>query len=305
MGGGGGTDGANPTGAMPWWVRRPHQTLVENAESFAYGDRGAYQAYPDPRIAGLTDQEQGANQAREDMYNRGDVYGEFGSQQLGLGAQALPGLAQAGFSEFTSDEANRRMNPYIQGVIDPQLRVADQSFDRRLNSDEANSIARGGSIGSYRVNLENAFLEGERAETLGDIQARGLSSAYDQALGSFESDRAAQMGSIRDTVSGYGSLAQSANAVGTGAQAREFGLINEYDRSGAIQRELQQRELDLGYSDFREEQDWPMRNMQFLSGILTGVPTQVGGGATTPQPGLASQLASLGLSAAAIANITG
>ncbi len=304
MGGGGGD--TKQTGALPWWAQGAHKSLIGKAESFAYGDRGAYTPYPDIRIAGLTGQEQAANVAREDMFNRGDVAGQYSADQYGLASGLNSQVRDVAFSEFDTDEMNRRMNPFMEGVINPQLREVRQSFGRRINQSQADSVARGGSIGSYRVGLENAFLETEQARTLGDVRAQGQYDAYGQALGSFESDRAARMGGLGQAVGAYGQIAEGVNRLGTDSQAREFGLIGELDRSGAIQREMQQRELDLAYGDFREEQDWPQQRMSWLSGIISGVPSSVGTTTTTvPQPGLVSQLAGLGLGAAAISKLVG
>jgi len=304
MGGGGGKP-ANPTGAMPWWVRKAHQNLVGRAEEFAYGDRGQWKPYPDQRIAGLTGQEKQAIEARQKFFDKGDRYGDLAKKQLDYGSSLVPKLEKVGNTEFTTEEMNRRMNPFIDGVVNPQLREANLAYNRRLNQDEANSVARGGSIGGYRVGLENQLLEARRAQTLGDIRGKGQYDAYGQALGSFQADRQAKLASLRDSISLAGSNASAYDTLGSNSQNRELSRIAELDRSGAIQRELQQRELDLGYADFVEERDFPMQRMQFLSGILTGVPGKLGGGVGQPQPGLASQLAGLGLSAAAIGNLVG
>ena len=306
MGGGGTQKQSRSTGTMPWWAQGAHRSLIGNAENFAYGDRGGYTPYNQPRIAGLTGAEQSANSARGDLYNRGDVAGQYAADQLGLASGATGEMRDVAFSEFDMDEYERRKNPYMEGVIGSQLREANRSFDRRLNQDEASSVARGGSIGSYRVGLENAFLEGERAESLGDIRNRGEAAAYDQALQSFESDRNTRMGGLGSQASQYGQIAAGANQLGTASQAREIGMINELDRSGAIERELQQRELDMAYGDFQEERDWPQQRMSWLSGVLSGVPSQIGSQATsTPQPGIVSQLTGLGLGAAAIGQLVG
>ena len=291
--------GEKSTGTLPWWVKNAHKTLVGNAEDFAYGDRGAYTPYPDQRIAGLEGQQIAANTAREDMFNRGDVAGQFAADQYGLASGLNSQIQGVANSEFTNDERLKRMNPYLQGVLDPQLREAEQSFDRRLNQNQADSIARGGSIGSYRVGLEDALLQGERAQTLGDITGKGNFDAYNQALGSFESDRAAKLGGLNSGISNYGNIAAGANTLGTDSQNREIAMINELYRTGAINQDLKQQEMSMAYGDFKEEQMWPQQQMNWLSGILSGVPNQQLGGTTTsaPQPGIAAQILGLGLGA--------
>ena len=308
MGGSSG-GGAKSTGSMPYWARGAHEALVGQAENFAFGTgpgTGEYLPYPNIRIAGLTPQEQQANIAREEMFNRGDVAGQFAADQLGMGAGLAGEMRRVAFSEFGEDEYQRRRNPYIDNVVGMRLREAGATFDQSLNQYQASSVARGGSIGSYRVGLENALLEQERAQTMGDIRGQGELEAYNQALSSFERDRAEKLGGLGLGANTYMGLSAGANTLGTDSMNRENQLISELERSGAIQREMSQAELDLAYNDFEEERDWPMRNMNFLSSILSGVPNTYGSTTTTsPAPGLPSQLASLGLGAAAIQKLIG
>jgi hypothetical protein len=306
MGGGGGK-ASKSTGALPWWVRGAHQTLVEKAENFAYGEAGSYKPYEGQRIAQLTSQEQQANAAREEMFNRGDIAGQFAAEQLDKSAGLTDQMKDVAFSTFGTDEYEARKNPYQQAVTNQSLLEADQSFSRRLNQDNASSIARGGSIGSYRVGLENAFLEGERADTLGNIQNEGSRDNWNQARSSFEGDRSSRLGGLSQGAAQYGAIAAGADALGTSSLAREQSLTNELERSGAIERELYQRELDMGQADYFEERNWPKQQMNWLSSMLSGVPNAQLSSNTmsSPQPGLISQLAGLGLGAAAIQKMIG
>lgn len=304
MGGSSGKAGKS-TGSLPYWMQQPHKTLVGNAESFAYGDRGAYVPYPDIRIAGLTDPELGANVARQEMFNRGDPASEWAASNLESGLDLVPGLAGVAFSEFTPGEMERRMSPYMEGVVRPQLREAEESFERAMNLSEAESIAKGGAMGSYRQMLEQIGLQGQKAESLSDIRGRGQQSAYEDALRSFLADRDTRLSGLGQSIGAYQGLAGAGSQLGTDNQARLLSNITELERSGAIPRELEQRELDLAYTDFVEERDFPMNRMQFVSSMLSGLPSAQYGQTTIqpPQPGIASQLASLGLGAAAISQL--
>jgi len=305
MGGGGGD--AESTGNLPWWAEGAHRSLINKAENFAYGDRGSYVPYGDERIAGLTPQELQAQAARESIYNRGDVAGQFASNQLGLAAGLAPEIAEYARSTFTTDEMNQRMSPFMEGVIQPQLREARLEFDQQLNRSQAGSIARGGSIGAYRSGLADNQLRSLKAQTLGDIRGMGQQRAYDQALQSFNLDRDVGISGLGQALGAHTGIAAGADTLGTNSMARELQLISELDRSGAIQREFTQREMDLAYSDFTTERDFPMQRMNFLSSILTGLPSQALAGQTinSANPGLAAQLASLGLGAAGISQLFG
>ena len=302
MGGSSGGGGNSSASQLPTWISGPHKSLVSKAESFAYGDRGAYVPYTSERIEGFSGAENTAFGARQDLFNRGDPMGEFAQGQLNYGSDAVPGIMGDANRTFSGQTVNDYMSPYMQGVIDPQLREANLSFDKQLNQNEAQSTSRGASVGSYRQGLERLMTNQNRAQTLSDITGRGKQAAYESGLGAFQRDRDARMGGAVSTVQANQALAGTADQVGSGNLNRMESLASGLEKSGATQRELGQRELDLAYSDFTQERDWPMRNMSFLAGILGGVPSNQYAQTNTQsaQPGLMSQLASLGLGAASL-----
>lgn len=302
MGGSSGGGGNSSASQLPTWISGPHRQLVSKAEAFAYGDRGAYVPYTSDRISGFNPYETSAFEARGDLFNRGDPMGEFAQGELGYASGVVPTIMSEANRTFSGDTVGQYMSPYISGVIDPQLREANLSFEKQLRQNEAQSAARGASVGSYRQGLDRALTNQMRAQTLADITGRGMQSAYESGLGAFQRDRDARMGGAVNTIEAGTSLAGAADRVGSGNLNRMESLASGLERAGATQRELDQRNLDLAYSDFTQERDWPMRNMSFLAGILGGVPSNqyAQTTTTTAQPGLASQLAALGLGAAAL-----
>jgi hypothetical protein len=303
MGGGKG-GGGSQTDPLRAAAAGTFKGLLGRAEDFAYGSRGAFVPYSDPVIAGLTQQEQAAGLAAQEAFNRGDVAGQFAAQQLAASTGLPSRFLDVGFTEFDSNEMNRRMSPYIEGVLAPQLREAEEAYSRRMNQSRAQNIAEGGAMGAYRQGLERAALESERAQTLSDIRGAGMQSAFMDAARRFEADRASRMGALSSALSGRQGLASLGSQIGTQSLAREQALARDLERSGAIQRELQQRQLDFDRAQFVEERDFPMRRMKELAGIIQGTPTPLL--QPLPQtPPIASQLASLGLSAAALGNAFG
>lgn len=302
MGGSSGGGGTTTATNLPQWISGPHKNLVSKAESFVYGDRGAYVPYTNDRIAGFNPSETAAFQARSDLFNRGDPMGEFAQGQLSDASTFLPKIYENANQVFNDQTMQQYMSPYIRGVIDPQLREANLAYDRKLNQSAAESVARGGAVGSYRQGLERALMEGQRAQTLSDITGKGMQSAYETGLGAFQRDRDARTQGALSSIQAGTNLAGAADSLGTNNLVRMSELASGLERSGATQRELAQKEQDLAYSDFVQERDWPMRNMSYLASILSGVPnaqfTQQQ--QQSAQPGLLSQLTSLGLGAAAL-----
>lgn len=308
MGGsGGGSVEQRGYGALPYWAEGAHRSLIDKAESFAYGDRGAYTPYGDARIAGFSDAETQAQQARQAMYNNGDPASTFASEQLGLAGGLSSELADYGRQDWTMADHSSYMNPYTDNVVNPALREARESFDMDLNRSQADNIARGGSIGSYRAGLQDNQLRAQKAQALSDIRGQGQFDAYNNAQQQYNTDRQAGMQGLGAALAGHQATAAGASELGFDAQQRNLTNISELERSGAVQREMAQRELDLAYNDFSQEQNYPMQNMSFLSSVLSGVPNAQLAGQTTfaAQPGLASQLASLGLGAAGISQLFG
>lgn len=280
------------------------RNLLGKAESFSFGPRGSFVPYTGPVISGLTSQEQAAGQAAQEMFDRGDVAGQFSAQQL-ASAENLPSeFLNVGFQEFDTDQMQRRMSPFIEGVLNPQLREAEQAYDRRLRQTQAQNIAQGGAMGSYRQGLERMGLESERAQKLSDIRGAGMQRAFEDAARRFQADRATQLGALTSALSGAQGLAAAGSRLGTESLAREQALARGLERAGAIERELAQRQLDFDRAQFVEEREFPMRRMKELAAIISGAPSPLYQPVPQQAP-LASQLASLGLSAAGIKSAFG
>ena len=124
----------------------------------------------------------------------------YGASGLGMGQQAAGyggmgaalglGAADAGsqyFGAATSPEALQRLaSPYIQGVVDVQQRKAiDAARQAQLGANLA-SAGRTGTYGGARQAVLQGAREAGLRQELGDIQAKGLQSAYDQAMKSLQ-----------------------------------------------------------------------------------------------------------------------
>lgn len=138
--------------------------------------------------------------------------GQFGAQQIsGLGnVQAqqygAPQMtaAQSGYNpnlnyfqmqgpqQFGSQQAQQYMSPFIQQALEPQMREAITSARRGQVAQDLGS-ARQGTYGGSRQLLASMERERNLGQQLGDIQSRGMQSAYESAQQQFERDRAAGM----------------------------------------------------------------------------------------------------------------
>ena len=93
---------------------------------------------------------------------------------------AQPGSAQA------------YMSPYMQNVVDIQQRQAQRQADIAATR-RGQAFARSGAFGGARQAIENAEAQRNLATQMGDIQATGLQSAFQQAQQQFNQEQQARL----------------------------------------------------------------------------------------------------------------
>lgn len=93
---------------------------------------------------------------------------------------------------FGGRQAAQYMSPYIEQAMEPQLREAQRTSEMQRNADQARAVGQGAFGGSRQ-----AIVEAERQRNLGtqmgDIRARGMQSAYEQATQQFNQDAARRL----------------------------------------------------------------------------------------------------------------
>ena len=216
--------------ALPEYARPYFEGLMQRASTNL---TTPYQTYDQERIADFTQQQRGVQQnilgqqtpgqfgaatgIASDVANRSVAAGQynpgqFSSQQIsGLGnvqAQQVgssdmqsaqtgynPSLnyfQQQGPQQFGGAQAAQYMSPFIQQALEPQMREAITSARRGQVAQDLGS-SRQGTYGGSRQLLASMERERNLGTQLGDIQSRGLQSAYESAQQQFERDRAARM----------------------------------------------------------------------------------------------------------------
>ena len=106
---------------------------------------------------------------------------------------ALQQYLLQGPQEFGQGQADQYMTPYMQSVVDVQKREAMTDAQKSQLVQDLGA-ARQGTYGGARQLLAGTERERALGQQLGDIQAKGLQSAYENAQQQFERDRAARMG---------------------------------------------------------------------------------------------------------------
>jgi hypothetical protein len=167
--------------------------------------------------------------------------------QVAGGQYAGPQMTAAqmgGPSQFSSEVMQQYMDPYMQGVVDIQQRKAVEAAQQaQLGQNLA--AARQGTYGGARQALVQAQREAGLRTQLGDIQATGLQSAFQQAQQQFERDRAATMQSQLANLSNQQQAAVQNQAAAlqaqglTAQQAMQAALANQQAGLTASQQNLQ------------------------------------------------------------------
>ena len=178
---------------------------------------------------------------------------------------------------FTTASAQPFMDIY-QTSVDPAITEIERQTARNLITDSAEA-ARMGAFGGSRQGLREAETITEGSRLAGDVRrqagAAGLEfasqrfdqeraarlAAEDAQRAAFETDEASRLRATQE-LQGFAPLVQ-----GLQEQAAS-GLIT----AGQAQRQLDQMALDLAYSDYVEQREYPFQMANFALGALQGVP---------------------------------
>ena len=217
--------------------------------------------------------------------------GALGSAYSTLGS-GLPSLLNQGLVQ-------QYMSPYAQNVIDVQKTKAIEDAQKAQLAQNLGA-AKQGTYGGARQLLATTEREKALAQGLGDIQARGLQSAYEAAQKGIETERASrlQQGQL------LGTLGAQFGQLGIGQQAAEIDRLKTLGAYGDLQRAIEQQQIDARYQDVLKGIQFPEQQLEKLSGFIRGIPmTEQTTTTTTPPPSFASQLAGLGLSGLSLYNL--
>lgn len=246
------------------------------------------------RIAGMTP---GQQQVGAELAGMGTP-SQFamGTGALGSGYAAAAGLP----SMLTPGQMQQYMSPYTQGVVDVQKEQAIRDA-QKTQLGENLAAARRGTYGGSRQLIAQTERERALGQQLGDIQARGLQSAYEAAQKGLEAERAAKLQQAQT----LGTIGQQFGQLGIGQQATDIDRLKALGAYGDYERAISQQQRDIDYANMMQRIQYPEQQLEKLSGFIRGIPlTDTTTQTTTPPPSFASQLAGLGLSGLSLYNLS-
>jgi hypothetical protein len=305
--GGGGSSAPSTTtqtqiSELPDWAKPYAQETLEKGKALS---NAPYQAYSGDRIAGFSPLQEQAQTAAAKMGP--SRFTQAGGRAAGAATLGALGTDFTPFrmGEFTSNRAAQYMNPFIEGAMEPQLREAQRSSEMQRAADQAQAV-RAGAFGGSRQGIVEAERQRNLGTQLGDIRARGYQTAFDQAQQNFAREQ-----QLREQSRQYGTGAriqglqtaiQGASQLGA-IGGQEFGQGLEANKLqqqvGAQQQALQQQGLTQAYQDFLNQQNYPYKQLGFMSDLIRGLPLGQQSTAQVYQPpgNLAGQVAGIGMGA--------
>lgn len=219
--------------------------------------------------------------------------GAAGSAYGVLGA-GLPSVTNAGTLE-------QYMSPYTQNVVDVQKAEAIRDYEKTLPQLGAQA-AKAGAFGGSRQAIERAEANRNLQTNLGNIQAKGLQSAYEAAQKGLEAERTAQL----QQGTALGQLSDVFTRAGTAEQAADIDRLKTMGAYGDLERAYQQQLLDAQKAELTRQAEFGQQQLGGMANILRGVPVSTTAettAQTAPAPSFASQLGGLGLTGLSLYNM--
>ncbi len=202
-----------------------------------------YVAYQGPLTAGASNLQQ---QAFTGLAGLGMPAASGAGSFTGAAYQPLtPEQLAAGEMPTTTapvSPVQQYMNPYIEAALRPQYEAATRQAQIAQQALQS-QYGKAGAYGGSRQGVAEAELQRGLLDRMADITGQGYSQAYQQAADLF--------GREQD----YGLRALAAQQTG-----------------GAQQRAIEQQGIAADIGQFREERDFPYKQVQYQQSLLQGLP---------------------------------
>ena len=203
-------------------------------------------------------------------------------QQANLANQALMG--QYGMQQGQFNQAAAMQNPQLA----QQAMLANQQMGYNVNNANLQSLLGTQQLGTGQS--MQAQLANQQANNAMN-QLNEQSAQYGAGFG---------LQGAQTALTGANTL----GTLGTNQYNQEMGINALQNQYGLQQQAQMQKDLDTKYQDFQNYQNYPYKQLGFMSDIVRGVPlTTTGSSVYTAPPSTAQNIASLGLGAAGISKL--
>ncbi len=277
---------------LPEWARGYAKDTLAKTAALTDVNQNPYQQYTQPRIAGFSPMQQQAMQ---------NAAGMTVTPQTRQGSAAATGAALGGFD--VAGQANvggfqgqvgGYMNPYINQILAPQLAEANRQYDI-TGARQQSAATQAGAFGGSREAIMAAENERNRNMGLNQIYGQGLNTAFTNAQNQYNQN-------LQSQLAGYGMANQAAGQLGQLGQqqyGQQMGINQLQAQYGGQQQALAQQGLTQAYQDFTNQQNYPYKQLGFMSDMIRGLPLGQQSTASVYQapPSALQNVGSLGLGA--------
>ena len=275
--------------SLPEYAKEPYLRLIKSGEEET---AKPYQPFGGPRIAPFTTEQElgflgstaagltapeGILQAQD--YYRGVLGGGPAGSPKGFAAQDYSSLVnkydpRVDYQDF--------MDPYLEDVLQNQRRQMERGFTRQEQGREAQRVGRGtrtGSRAAVEKSRDRDLFERRVTDMELGQRSRSFQLAQQQARDQFLKDRDARLraqqlgGGERQQEAQYGLQAAAAAAGADPAlfqqRIQQAGALSSV---GGARQKMDQANFDVALADFYNQRDAERRQLQFMAGLLQGVP---------------------------------
>jgi len=277
---------------LPEWAKPYAKDILSKGSALTDISQNPYQTYGGARVAGFSPLQTQAMTGAQNMQTaeQGQV-GTALSAMSGLGGLNVANQATAGGFQ---NQVGGYMNPYLQYSLAPQLAEANRQYDIS-GIKQQGAATQAGAFGGSREAIMAAENERNRNMGLQNIVGQGYNTAFNNAQNQYNQNLGTQL-------QGFGLSNAAAGQLGQlGGQQFQQGMdINKLQSGyGAMQQAQQQQGLDVAYQNFQDQQNYPYRQLGYMSDLLRGTPTGSSGVTNmyAPPANVAGQIAGLGIGA--------
>jgi hypothetical protein len=294
------------------------QEMLGQAQALTDAETNPYMQYQGERVAQFSPLQQQSFENAALMQTAPQLQDATAMAGLaGLGALNTGYTYNPMTTQSFGENAQAYMSPYMQNVVQRQQQDASRQAAIASQAQGAQA-ARSGAFGGSGDYLMRAQAAGNLARQKGDIQATGLQNAYTQGMGQFNQEQAQRQAAAQLNAQqgqfGAGLGLQGLQTALTGASTlgnlgntqyqQNLGITNLQNQFGGQQQQQMQQDLTNKYQDFLNYQNYPYKQLSFMSDMLRGAPlSQTGSSMYQAPPSTTQNLLSLGLGAAGISRM--
>lgn len=250
---------------LPEWAKPYAKDILAKGQALTDISQNPYQQYTQPRIAGFSPMQQQAMQGAAEMQPSQQV-AQGSGLAYGAGLGGL-GMAMGATPQNFQSQVGGYMNPYLQYALAPQLAEANRQYDIS-GTRQQSAATQAGAFGGSREAIMAAENERNRNMGLQNIIGQGYNQAYGRAQDQYNQAQQQALQGLGVGLQGASTLGQ----LGQTQYGQQMGINQLQAQYGGQQQALAQQGLTQSYQDFLNQQNYPYKQLGFMSDMIRGLP---------------------------------